>query len=190
MSLFPDTIKEALAGRKPKSANLVLFDFLGEPVRLWTGNGRLNAGGQSWDGIGRLGAISGLEQAINGEAPEASFVLSAIDAQIMRLAREEFEEKAKNRMAKVFVQFFRADDDVPLDQPFPIWAGRMHAPLFNISADGAREVTVTAESLFTLRSRPNFAMYTDSDQQKRFADDKGFGFIGTLRNKVVTWPDW
>lgn len=190
MSLFPETIREALAGRKPKSANLILFDFVDEPVRLWTGNGRLKAGGQTWDGIGRLGAISGLEQAINGEAPEASFILSGIDAQIMRLARAEFGAKAKNRKVTAYVQFFRQDDDVPLDQPFPIWSGRMHAPLFNIAADGAREVTVTAESLFTLRSRPNFAMYTDRDQQKRFDGDKGFQFVATLRNKIVTWPDF
>lgn len=190
MSLFPDTIRESLAGRKPKAANLVLFDFVGEPVRLWTGNGRLNAGGEVWDGIGQLGAISGLEQAINGEAPEASFILSGIDSQIMRLARDEFEAKAKNRMVRVYVQFFRQDDDVPLDQPFPIWAGRMHAPLFNIAASGAREVTMTAESLFTLRSRPNFSMYTDRDQQKRFDGDKGFQFVPLMRNKLVTWPDW
>lgn len=191
MSFFPETIADALAGRKPKSANLVLFDFLGEPVRLWTGNGVLeNVGGADWKGIGGLGAMSGLEQAVNGEAPDASFILSGIDAQIMRLARDEFEAKAKDRKVTVYLQFFGADDDQPLDAPYPIWAGRMHAPLFKISADGAREITLTAESLFTLRSRPNFAMNTDRDQDRRFAGDRGFEFVATLVNKVVTWPDF
>lgn len=190
MSLFPDTIREVLAGRRVAAANLVLFDFVTTPVRLWTGNGTLNAGGQEWSAIGELGSISGLEQAVNGEAPEASFILSGIDANIMRLARHDFEAEAKNRLAKVFVQFFEDGSDIPLDQPFPIWSGRLHTPLFNIDANGERQITVTAESLFTLRSRPNYAMNTDRDQQKRFDGDLGFQFVPTLKNKVVTWPDF
>lgn len=189
MSLFPETIAAAMRGARPRCANLVLLDFVGEPMRLWTGNGLLTAGGFEWAGIGSLGSMSGLEQAVNGEAPEATFTLTGIDGTIMRLARDEFDAKARNRRAVAYIQFFNEDDDRTLDQPFPVWGGRMHAPQFTIQGS-TREVSVTCESLFTLRSRPNFAMYTDRDQQKRFDGDRGFEFVATLVNKVVTWPDY
>lgn len=66
------------------------------------------------------------------------------------------------------------------------------APTVTIGADGAQSISISAESLFTLRSRPNYAMLTQSDQDRRYpgAGDKGFEFVGGLVNKVLTWPDW
>ena len=197
MSLFPETIAAALAGSKVQCAFLVRFDFTSETMRLWNGNGRLKTNdGMFWDGIGQLGSMSGIEQAVNGEAPEMSFMLSGIDAEIMRLARDDFEAEVKGRMVYVLIQFFGVDDpddpdnQRPLDNPYPVCSGRCLTPSFSLSAEGERSVTISAESLFSLRSRPAWAMYTDSDQQRRFPGDKGFEFVGSLVNKVVTWPDF
>jgi hypothetical protein len=114
----------------------------------------------------------------------------------MRLARDEFEEEVKGRTVTVFIQFFGAADDAdpdnqrPLDNPYAIWSGRCLKPTFTFGEDGERSVRVSAESLFSLRSRPRYAMYTDSDQRQRFPGDRGFEFAATLVNKVVTWPDF
>lgn len=198
MSLFPDTIAAALAGKRVDACLLVWFDFVSEPVRLLIGgNGQLKTNdGHVWSGLGQIGALSGVEQAVNGEAPEMTFTLSGIDSQILRLAREEFDIEAKGRIVYVLIQFFGVDDPEdpdnqrPLDLPFPIAAARVLTPEFVYGENGARSVTVRCESLFSLRSRPRYAMYTDSDQQKRFAGDLGFSFVGTLINKVVAWPDY
>ncbi len=198
MSLFPETIKRALAGGKVEAANLVLFDFVTTPMRLWRGNGRLVTNDAAeWLAIGTFGDMKGIEQAVNGQAPQATFTLSGIDAEIMRLARDEFATEVKARMARVYVQFFGVEDeDDPgnqrcLDLPYPIWAGRMLTPSFAADEEsGERSVTISAESIFSLRSRPRWAMYTDRDQQQRYPGDKGFQFVGSLVNKVLTWPDW
>jgi len=197
VSLFPETIALALAGGKPECANLVKFDFASETVRLWTGPGPLETNdGALWLGTGELGGMSGIEQAVNGQAPEGTFTLSAVDADIMRLARDEFAEEVRGRIARVYIQFFGVDDpddpdnQRPLDNPYPVWAGRMLTPTFAFDAGGERSVTISAESLFSLRSRPRHAMYTDRDQQHRFPGDRGFEFVGSLVNKVLTWPDW
>lgn len=197
MGLFPETIAAALAGAKVECVELVRFAFTTEPVFLWTGNGLLRTSdGQVWQGIGQLASMEGIEQAVNGEAPEASFTLSGIDAQIMRLARDEFEAEVKGSIITIFLQFFGVEDeDDPdnqrvLDRPYPIWSGRCLKPSFTLDEGGGRAVTITAESLFTLRSRPQYAMFTDSDQRRRFPGDRGFEFVGSLVSKTVTWPDY
>lgn len=198
MSLFPDTIAAALAGKRVDACLLVWFDFVSEPVRvLIGGNGQLRTNdGEVWNGLGQIGALSGVEQAVNGQAPEMTFTLSGIDSQILRLAREEFDIEAKGRIVYVLIQFFGVDDPEdpdnqrPLDLPFPIAAARVLTPEFVYGENGVRSATMRCESLFSLRSRPRYAMYTDSDQQKRFPGDFGFSFVGTLINKVVAWPDY
>ena len=197
MSFFPDTIAASLSGRKVQAALLAQFDFTSETMRLWNGNGLLDANdGTRWKGLGQWGGVTGLEQAINGQAPEANFTLSGIDAAILRLARDEFETEVRGRMVRVLIQFFGVEDAAdsdnqrPLDNPFPIWAGLMLKPTFTIDPEGERSVAVSAESIFSQRSRPRHAMYTDADQQKRFPGDRGFEFVADLVNKETTWPDY
>lgn len=193
MSLFPETIKQSLAGATVRLSYLVFLDFDAEPMRLWTGYGQIVSGGFTWTGVGGLGSISGLEQAVNGEAPETTLILSGVDSDIVRLTRDEFTAKARNKLVRVYVQFHNEIDDTPLtlyDDPYPIWSGRMKTARFELQSEGVRRINVAVESLFALRSRPNSSMYTSSDQQQRFAGDKGFDYVPTLLNKVVTWPDF
>lgn len=198
MPLFPETIAAALAGTRVELAWLVRFDFVSETMRLWRGSGLLTTNdGATWQGLGSLGDVSGIEQAVNGEAPQATFTLSGVDGTIVRLARDEFEAEVLGRQVSVLLQFFGVDDpddpgnQRPLDAPYPVWAGRCLSPTFTISRDGGRQsIDISAESLFSLRSRPQYAMYTDADQQRRFPGDAGFEFVGSLVNKVLTWPDY
>ena len=198
MSLFPDTIKADLAGARVGMEILVLFDFVTEPVRVWlNGFGQLKTNdGHVWDGLGRLGAISGIEQAVNGEAPEVTFTLSGVDTEMVRLARDEFETECKGRLITVLLQFFGTDDPAdpdnqrPLDLPYPIVTARALTSEFLFGENDERSITIRCESLFSLRSRPRAALYTDADQQRRFPGDLGFAFVASLRNKVISWPDY
>lgn len=197
MSLFPEAIAADLAGKKVQCAFLVMFDFASGPLRLWRGMGRLDTNdGNQWKALGELGSITGIQQAVNGNAPEMTFTLSGVDADAQRKARDEFATEAKGRMVYVLLQFFGTDDpgdpdnQRPLDNPYPIAAARMLRPEYVADSGGERSIAVRCESLFSLRSRPRWAMYTDSDQQHRFPGDKGFEFVGAVVNKVVTWPDY
>lgn len=202
MSLFPATIVQALGGGRVDYAMLVKFDFASGPMRVWSGNFTLRTlDGQTWQNIGSLGDVTGIEQAINGDAPMATFTLSGVDMDVVRKARDEYRTEVKGRLAIVYVQFFGTDDaDDPdnqqlLDNPFPIASFTMRRPSFSLArgqngeADQA-SVSITGESIFALRSRPRSALYTDRDQQARFPGDKGFQYVGSLVSKVVTWPDF
>lgn len=197
-SLFSDTIAAYLAGSKVQAEPLVFFDFATQPMRLWRGRKPLKTNdGNSYQGLGNLGSIDGIEAAVNGSAPEMSFKLSGVDTAIMHLARDEFASEVRGRLVYVLIQFFGVDDpDDPdnqrcLDNPYPIACGRCLRPEFLLDRKGGQNsVTIKAESLFSLRSRPRYAMYTDADQQHRFAGDEGFEFVSVLLNKVLTWPDY
>lgn len=197
MGFFPDTIAAALAGQKVEVALLARFEFATETLRLWRGYGELQTNdGHTWQGLGALGDVSGIEQAVNGEAPQATFNLSGVDAEVQRLTRDEWVAEAKGRRAVVLLQFFGVPDEAdpdnqrPLDLPYPVWGGRCMTPTFPITAEGERSVQIACESIFSLRSRPQYAMNTDRDQQRRFPGDRGFEFVGSLVSKVVTWPDY
>lgn len=198
--LFPEAIAADLARRKVQCAFLVMFDFASGPMRVWRGTYRLTTNdGNSWSGLGQLGSITGVEQAVNGNAPEITLTLSGVDPDAIRKARDEFATEAKGRHVYVLIQFFGTDDPAdpdnqrPLDNPFPVAAARMLRPEYVADREsGERSIAVKAESLFSLRSRPRWATYTDSDQRARYpgTTDKGFAFVGSIVNKVLTWPDY
>lgn len=191
MSLFPATIRAHLEGVTVRMSYMVMLDFRSGPMRVWTGFGVLHTGGHDWSGLGEIGQIDGLEQAINGEAPQTNLILSGVEPEIVRIARDQFATEARSRSVQVSLQFHNDTDDRPLrtyDQPYPIWQGQMRTAQFEAQADGLRRITIGCESLFSLRSRPNWAMYTDKDQRQRFPGDRGFEFVNSLIHKVVTWP--
>ncbi len=190
MSLFPDTVAASLSGETVSMAYLVKLDFLTDPFYVWTGFGNIVSGGQTWRGLGELGQINNLEQAIAGEAPETTVSVDMHSSAVTRLARSEFDTEANGRKMSVFVQFMVADSDRLLDGPMSIWSGIMRTPKFEITADGLSRLTLNVESVFSKRSRPNHSLYTDKDQDRRFSGDRGFEFVGSLQNKVVTWPDF
>ena len=190
MSIFPETVKAYMAGAQVKHAFLASFDFLTEATRVWMGNGVLESDGELWYGVGTLASIGNLKQALAGKAPETTFTLSGLDPDIVQLARAEWDTEAKNRKATVYIQFFNSENDRLLDgydAPYPVWQGIMKTPSFAISRTEA-QITVSAESIFSLRSRPNYSMYTDRDQKRRYPGDEGFEFVADLVDKVVQWP--
>jgi hypothetical protein len=189
MSFFTETIAASLQGRVVRAAYLVKLDFTSGPMYVWNGNGPLETPGITWNGLGDLGTLEGLEQAIAGQAPEARIGLSGLNTELLSLALEDFETEVKNRSAIVYMQFFEEATEKPLDEPYAIWAGKMLTPEFTMEETSA-DIILACESIFLLRSRPNFAMYTDRDQNRRFEDDKGFEFVTGLKAKVVTWPDF
>lgn len=199
MGFFPSTIAAKLAGRTVAASLLVHMDFRVTPRRWWTGFGDLEVGGHTWQGIGNFVQIDGLEQPIGTVAPKTTFQLSGVDAEIVTLARNA-SDRVKDRRCAAYIQIFDiTPDDVgvepwtPLDAPYAIWSGMMDQ--MSYSADGGaagrpptRSITLTAESLWTNRRRPVYGLYTDRDQNARFAGDRGLEQAVSLVQKTIHWP--
>ena len=191
MGYFDDTIAAALAGRKVQAAFLVEFRFVSATMRLWNGNGDLSAGGHTWKGLRGLGQIDGLEQAINGQAPQATFSISGVSTQTQGEEQGDPLDYV-NQPDIVYLQFFNPDWST-LDSPYAIWGGTMQTLQESFAWDDSKKawvstIGVTAESWFVGRGRPPFSYYSDRDQQHRFSGDLGLEYMAAMQNYTVRWP--
>lgn len=191
MGFFPAAIKAKLGGATVAAQHLVFMDFRETPRRWWGGFGDLDAGGHRWQGIGDLISIDGMEQPIGTVAPKTTFTLAGIDAEIVRLAREA-SDRVKDRRVTVFVQFFEifgaGQSWQTLDQPYAIWSGIMDQMTYTAEGPTQRQITLTAESIWTHRRRPAYGLYTDRDQNRRHPGDRGLEQVASLVAKTVRWP--
>ncbi len=190
---FSATISAALEQRAISADLLVHMDFRDAPRRWWTGWGNLEAGGHTWQGLGQLVSIEGLQSAIGTVAPETTFTLSGVDAEIVSIAVDN-ADRVSNRRARVLAQFFEVQPSLAgsevmgrLDEPFVLWSGRMEKLRF-VGDSALHQVSLSAESLWTRRDRPPHGLYTDRDQRARSPDDRGLEFVARLADKTVTWP--
>lgn len=186
MAFFDSTLAALVDDRTVYCTPLAWFDFATTPMRLWPGAGTLTTNdSNTWSGIGEYGSIDGIEQAIAGNAPKATFTLSGVSTWLLTDAKAAASE-VKNRDCIVYLQFFD-DQGAPTDNPVAIFSGIMDQVTYSATGPSQRVVTVSAESLFTFRKRPPFGLYTDRDQNARFSGDRGLEQIPDLVNKTIRW---
>lgn len=182
--MLPETVRALAAGEKVAVATLFQFNFLVKTMRFWDGLGYLTAGGHEWQGSGRLISASGLEQSIDLSAPQATFKLTGANEELVLLASLS-EYQVAGRPCSVYAQFLTSSL-VPLDQPIAVWGGIMDVMSFSLGVKD-RVISLSAETLFTGRTRATYGFMTDTDQQSRWPGDVGFEFTAQLVNKTVTW---
>jgi hypothetical protein len=186
MGYFANTVAAYLAGQTINVAWLVEFDFTSVTVRCWQGYGAINAGGYSWDGIGELGAISGLESAIGAIAPQVSFQLSGVSPTLITEAMSASSE-VKGRNVTVYIQFFDQAMQ-PLDNPYAIFCGLMD--VMKVKADGpaTRTIELTAEGLFSRRGVPPWGYLSASSQRALYPGDAALDMMQQMQNISTGWP--
>ena len=189
---FPATVKAQLTGERVRVDALVEFGFASGITRLWNGFGLLPTNdGKTWQGLGNMGRIDGLEQSINGTAPTQTFTLSGVDPTFAAIAKGEAAEYYR-RPVTVFLQFF-GDDWQPLDNPFAIslrHMERIKAKRTQTEEGFEYTISLTAETPFTTRRRPPFSYWTDRDQQLRYPGDRGLEEVAGIDGKEITFPDY
>lgn len=188
MAAFPAAIQAQLERKLVRAALLVEFHFLDGVKRVWRGFGDATINGHVWQGTNELGSITGLSQARDGSAEQATFSLSGVAADLLAKAVGDPDQYAQ-RPVKVFLQFF---DDAwqPLDSPQAIWVGYMDTLSITRTGDDGqtRTITMTAENVFANRARPPYGTYSNSDQQGRYPGDKGCERVADLVNAEIDWP--
>ncbi len=186
MSFLSSTVRAIMAGVTVRGALCVKMDFTDGANFYWAGFGPLRtADNQIWDGTNNLASVSGLASAIGTIAPQTTFTMSGVSARVAALARSQ-SDLVKGRDVDVAIQFF-ADDWSLLDF-LPVWSGEMDRMTYKASGDGTFVVSLSAEGVWTGRSRPPFGLYTDADQQSRFPGDRGLEQVGSLPGKTINWP--
>jgi hypothetical protein len=183
---FSEAIAAALKGEAVGLAILGDFDFADGSMRLWLGDGVLDAGGHQWSGIGQWGGISSITSGAGDAAVPVTFTLSGVDEDIA--LKVSAGPSVRGRKVTISLQFFDGATMAPLDAPVLFWTGRMDLVSTEFDATSS-VVTVTAEGGFVKRSKARAGLLTDRDQQARFPGDLGLEFVPSVINKQVKWPN-
>lgn len=189
---FAEPIQRQLDGEVVRVSRLVELGFKSGVQRYWPGEFTLVAGGKGWRPTIGLGQITGLSQAIDGEAPELKLSLSGVD--------ETFAEKALGsvddyygRVVSIYWQFFD-EGWQPIGSLVPItWALMRSFVIDRKSTDQGfiRIATLTAETPFAGRARAPNGQLTDTDQKARHpkpVPDRMCERVAGLEARQIIWP--
>lgn len=199
MPLFSEAVRAQAQGQHVIAALFVTFDFLSGPLWVWEGDGPLDREGVTWRGIGTrvdndgspLQSIDGLEEAVNGSAPQLTLTLSGIDATVTAAASQDAAAgEIEGRDLTIKIGFFDATLPglVELDALMTLGVWTMQKPSFTATGPMTRTITLPCETQFVQRSRAPFGLLTDRDQQRRYPGDLGCQFPPSLVDREVAWP--
>src|SRR5882757_1651503 len=90
------TSDEMLQAPVVTSAWLMKLDFASETKWIWTGFGPLTVGAQTYEGIGTLVSVSGVESIPGTSAHPIIVTLSGLDPDIIAFSQDEDEYKNRD----------------------------------------------------------------------------------------------
>lgn len=178
-------------------AFVVKFAFTSSTVYAWNGNYPLTIGANTYQPMYSMGTIDGLGYAADGSSESVTLTLTGLPDQtgtdFLALALDGTDEVSQ-KVVTISLQLFDSEWQ-PSGSPLPLFYGFMQPPKVSRSQatqsdGGVQTITVSAENIFFNRSKPSYGRNNDRDQQARSSGDKIFGFVASLVNKTVTYPDY
>jgi hypothetical protein len=170
--VFSHAAQLVLAGQRVGAAVGVKLELASETLNLWLGNGKVRSNdGQYWEGLGRLGGISGLEFGAIAATQPLNLTLSGLDAQLAAAAREQYSEMRGRRVSVYLLLFNEAMQSI--DLPYLCMLATIDNASLRRSGD-AFTLEVVAEPIFNTKHMPALNLVTDADQQARFPGDRIF----------------
>jgi hypothetical protein len=175
-----------------RAALLIELQFQSGTARLFNGHGRVAVDGQTWDGYGEFGSLTGLGQSRGTESSKVTLAMSGVSLDVIQKAKNGVDD-VQGRRAFIWKRLFDADWQ-PVGSRIAIYWGIMQR--INIRSEApqdeamgrTRVAELEIENPFAARSRPAARRFTDADQQSRWPGDKFFRFVPLQDGQTVKWP--
>ena len=153
----------------------LLFD--NDAIRMWTGQGTLDIGGNDYIGVGNLLDISAIEETAELAVRGATITLSGVPSDLLSLA---LSEPYQGRVCNIY---FGVVGELAANQIFSGYMDQM-----NIS-DGGETSTIELmiENRLIDLERARVARFTSGYQKSLYPDDLGLDFIEDLQDKDIVW---
>lgn len=148
---------------------------------LWSGRGAIQWNGESYTGVGDIGAVGAIEEGIEARAFGVELTLSGVPASRLALA---LGEDVQGRRAEIWLGFLDQAHAL-VASPVLLFRGRMDT--MNVSLGETATISLTAENRLADWDRPRVRRYAHADQQARFPGDLGFEFVNTTTEKEIVW---
>lgn len=174
---IPAGLLTALTGSsiEPYYAVEMLFDS--GTIRLWTGHGNRTIESNTYLGAGNVMSISGLEEASDLSARNATLVFSGIPTSFLSLALQEPYQRRKVRV--LFGERSVSDTIV-------VFSGQANTMRIQDSGDTST-IELTVESRLIELERSRIRRYTHEDHISRNPGDTFFSYVADLQDRSIVW---
>jgi len=151
-------------------------------VRIWTGQGEISWNSQTWTGTGKFVSFSAFSEQTDGSANGVKITFSGVDSDLIS---DAVEDAFQGDNVSIWIAFLNSSGAI-VGTPFKFFGGLMDTG--EIRDDGQKaSIIINAESRLIDQLRPIQHRYTEQDQQKLYAGDKGFEFISTIPDRQFLW---
>ena len=174
-------LAESIRRRWPLAV-MAYIDHPDAEARLWSGTGTLIHGGHEWQGVGRLGRISGIGGSKRLTVRRLTFSFSGVPPEAARW----LNRNVRNRPAKAWFAGLRPDGRVN-GEPWMLVNGTCDYQDFEPSQGGVEINLYVTEPIWSIERALNLA-YTPQWLKGRYgADVGGLDDIPGMRNRIVNW---
>lgn len=176
-------INTAVQQEEIRIAFLLELELDSGDVNMWSGNGDLSWNSKTWSGLGDLGSISGVGEAIDLSETRIEATLSPVDGgDLLDLITELTDQDPVGRGFTLYLAFFNADTTI--DDVVTLTAGFIDAVKFTDGVIAGVSLWLSSEA--ALLRREHFYRLDDAMQQNLFSGDKGLEFVTDL-NDEINW---
>lgn len=157
------------------------FDLPTGYAYLHNGVGRVTVGGHEYRGIsdpigGQLVAVNSVEDPRFGQAAKVEIVIAGANAAFWKSVKTDARD-IEGRTAVIKLGAFDAETgEVRLFKQ--LLSGYMTSPKLSRQGIGTRYIIMTIENSWEGQNFPFGGKWTDADQRRRYAGDKGLQFVG------------
>lgn len=190
---FSATVQALLSEHVVRAVFGVKLELASETVYLVQGDSFVDNVGRRWEGLGLLGALSGLQIGAEAATAPLQLILSGVVGDkkerltayaTIRRAAAIGNAEIVGGTATVYAFFFDRTLGVPIDLPYMLQIYQLGNASLQYDA-GAITLTVTADPLFGGKHVPPLNLVTDADQQAKYPGDRIFERIG-WKKTVIT----
>jgi hypothetical protein len=156
-------------------------------VAVWSGIGVLEHEGTIYEGVGRLGGISGVGGSLRLAVREIAFDLAGVPPE----ASESLNARVRGREARAWIAGLTADGARVNGAAWPIVAGICDTQTLEAGEDGTARLRLRiTEPVFAIERAQNLA-FTPEWLNARFPDSPdrltGLDLVSGLASKSVSW---
>lgn len=141
----------------------------------WDGNP------QTWQGVGDLGGIEGIDEASDVSPYSATLILSGLDSTISGAI---LTDDAVLRDVYILISA-RNEDGSLVAEPHPMWRGQLNDLQVQVGSENV--IRAVCESFLAAFERSNGILFNDADQQALFSGDVGFQYLEQVIDAKIVW---
>lgn len=162
-------------------AILAYIDHPDGVVRFWSRSGNLIWNGDTFQGIGALGRVTGLSKTTTLEVKQVTLELRGVPP----TSTHFLNTNVRNRSAKIWLAGIKRQKIV--GQPYVVIDDKMDYMRLKAEDSGSVTIRIVINVGFWSIERAINKAWTHEEQQARFPGDSGLSQIPLLINKQTNW---